>query len=248
MRIAIFSDIHGNDVALRAVLKHYESLDIDRYVCLGDVVGYGPAPDECCNIVRALVEVCVMGNHDAAVSGEMDYAFYYDEARRALDHHAHLVSEENRAWLRSLPYTSTWEDVCYSHGSPIQPENFNYVFNFHHAAALLPHYDELSHVTFIGHSHLTTAYSLGGPDEETRIEALEGPRLEFDPARKYIVTVGSVGQPRDNDARACCTVYDSNEKTLDYHRIDYDVCSVADAIFRDKNLSIDFGKRLLLGT
>ncbi|MCB9507587.1 MAG: metallophosphoesterase family protein [Myxococcales bacterium] len=248
MRIAIFSDVHSNIDALEVVLRRYEELAIDKYVCLGDVVGYGGAPQECCELVRNLVEVCILGNHDAAVCGRMDYAYYYEAARNALDHHASLVSATNLEWLRSLPYMDRREGWTYSHGSPVNVEAFDYVFNFQQATALLLHWGELRPVTFIGHSHLTKAFALAPPGTNgPRIEEVFGPLITFDPARRYIVTVGSVGQPRDNDARACFTVFDTEAMTLEYHRADYDILKAAQRIFDCKRLVPDFGKRLFLG-
>ena len=88
MRLGIFSDVHANLEALTAVIEAYKTESVDRYVCLGDTVGYGASPHECCDLVRPLVSTCVLGNHDAAVAGRMDYSYYYDAARHALDVHA----------------------------------------------------------------------------------------------------------------------------------------------------------------
>src|ERR1041385_3098198 len=104
MRIAIFSDTHSNLEALTAVLRAYEKERIDRYICLGDTVGYGASPNETCNLVRERAAFTILGNHDAAVAGRMDYSYYYDAARQALDLHAAILSPENMSWLRSLPY------------------------------------------------------------------------------------------------------------------------------------------------
>ena len=247
MRIAIFSDVHSNIDSLEVVLKAYEDLDIDEYVCLGDVVGYGGAPQACCDLVRPLVSHCILGNHDAAVCGRMDYAYYYEAARNALDHHASLLTEENLAWLRGLPYLVNTEGWCYSHGSPVNVEAFDYVFNPAQAASLLLHYEELAPVTFIGHSHLTKAFALAAPGELARVEEVTADEITFDPERRYIVTVGSVGQPRDNDARACFTVFDTESLSIEYHRVDYDISKAAQRIFAMGQLVPDFGKRLFLG-
>ena len=247
MRIALFSDIHSNIDALNVVLAEYERLGVDQYVCLGDVVGYGGDPNGCCNIVRPLVEFCILGNHDAAVSGRMDYAYYYDAARTALDYHSSLLEPENREWLQNLPYTVEVGDICYSHGSPINVEAFDYVFNPSQAYGLLPFWDDLKHVTFIGHSHLTKSFALYPEGADTRVEEITPPLMKFEPGRKYIVTVGSVGQPRDNDARSCFTLFDTDAMTLEYFRVDYDIPSAARRIFDAPDLAPDFGKRLFLG-
>ena len=120
MRIAIFSDIHSNIEALTEVLKVIESQKVDRVVSLGDVVGYGASPNPCCELIRDIAEVTLLGNHDAAVAGRMDYSFYYDAARHALDWSANVITDENLAWLRSLPYTYRIGDVGFCHGSPIE--------------------------------------------------------------------------------------------------------------------------------
>lgn len=247
MRIAIFSDVHGNLPALETVLEAYRALQPDFYVCLGDVVGYGAFPQQCCDLVRPLVRYCVIGNHDAAVAGRMDYGYYYDAARTALDYHASQLSPENRDWLRELPYTEFWEDVCFSHGSPIDPEAFDYVFNPSQALGLIPHFEALSRVTFMGHSHLTKSYALSRNDGHTHVEEVTGPVLSIDPEKKYVITVGSVGQPRDNDARACFTMYDTEARTVTFTRLDYDIVRAATAILQTPSLSPDFGKRLYLG-
>src|ERR1044071_5182854 len=121
MRLALFIGVHPNLEALSAVIQVYESERIDRYYCLGDVVGYGANPNECANIVRAVAEVTILGNHDAAVAGRMDYSYYYETARQALDSHAACLTAENATWLRGLPYqeklTDIGVDLC--HGSPV---------------------------------------------------------------------------------------------------------------------------------
>jgi diadenosine tetraphosphatase ApaH/serine/threonine PP2A family protein phosphatase len=246
MRVAIFSDIHSNLAALETVLAAYRDLDVERYVCLGDVVGYGPFPQECCELVRPLVATCIIGNHDAAVAGRLDYAYYYDAARTALDHHQAQLSRDNLEWLRSLPYMERWQGYCFCHGSPINAEAFDYVFNPSQAFGLLRHFEALARVTFIGHSHLTKSFALD-PESDYPVEEIEGDVLHFGDGRKYIVTVGSVGQPRDGDARACFTVLDTEADTLEFHRAEYEVTRTVRAVLADPKLSPDFGKRLLLG-
>lgn len=247
MRIGIFSDVHSNLEALSRVRAEYERLDppVDRLICLGDVVGYCANPNECCDIVREIAEFSILGNHDAAVSGRMNYAFYYDAARRALDWHARQLSEHHHEWLKTLVYRRDDDelDVTFCHGSPVNLEEFEYVFNMQQATNLIPHWDELKWITFIGHSHLTKAFSLS---QEHGATELIGPVLKFQPDRKYIVTVGSVGQPRDNDNRACFGVYDTDTQTFEYHRLEYDIRSAARKIF-EAELSSDFAKRLFFG-
>src|ERR1700722_6260226 len=104
MRIGVFSDTHANIEALQAVLAAIDGDSVDEQVCLGDTVGYGASPNECCSIIRGRTAHTILGNHDAAVAGRMDYSYYYHAARHALDLHARLLTPENMQWLKNLPY------------------------------------------------------------------------------------------------------------------------------------------------
>ncbi len=244
MRIGIISDVHSNLEALTAVLRALETQRVDKVICLGDVVGYGASVNECCAQVRRVAEVTLLGNHDAAVSGRMDYSFYYDAARHALDWTAARIDPEHLAWLKSLPYTHRIEDIGFSHGSPVLAENYDYVFAAEQARELLPHLPRLAEVTFIGHSHLCKAFALGPAGDVNDVVAVS--RFGLRRGYKYIVSVGSVGQPRDYDNRAGFVVYDSRDRTVEYHRVAYDVQTAAQKIF-DADLALNFGRRLFLG-
>ncbi|MCC7386674.1 MAG: metallophosphoesterase family protein [Deltaproteobacteria bacterium] len=243
MRIAILSDVHGNIEALEAVLAAFkEAGPIDTYVCLGDIVGYGADPEACCNVIRELSQVTLLGNHDAAVAGRMDYSYYYDAAREALDWCVKRLSSKNMDWLKALPYTHRMEHVELSHGSPIQPEDYDYIFATDQARALLPFRDALADVTFIGHSHLTKVFALTADDALDVV----APKFRLKDGMKYIVTVGSVGQPRDYDPRACAGIYDTERREFTYVRAEYDIEAQRQKII-DAGLAQNFGTRLLLG-
>ena len=242
MRIGIFSDVHANIEALTSVVEAFKSERIDKYVCIGDTVGYGASPNECCDIIRKLVSFTILGNHDAAVAGRMDYSYYYDAARNALDLHSRQLTDENMAWLKNLPYEVRDGEIAFCHGSPINLEEFEYIFSSEQAARCIDMWDDLGMVTFIGHSHLCKAFAL------TREEVFEvvAPKFVIRPEHRYIISVGSVGQPRDYDNRASYTVYDSDEKTFEFKRAAYDIDSAAQRIF-DTELERNFGNRLFLG-
>jgi len=243
-RFGIFSDSHANVEAIKAVFAAYESERIDQFICLGDTVGYGGSPNEACDLVKAKVAHCILGNHDAAVAGRMDYSFYYDAARNALDLHASLLSPENMAWLKSIPYEvrDGAADVHFCHGSPLHVEEFEYIFSPEQAARCLDVWESLQRITFIGHSHLCKAFAL------TRHEVFEvvSRRFELRPGHKYIVSVGSVGQPRDYDNRASYTIYDSDSRVFEFKRVEYDIEAAARKIF-DAKLERNFGNRLFIG-
>jgi diadenosine tetraphosphatase ApaH/serine/threonine PP2A family protein phosphatase len=244
MRIGILSDIHANYEALSAAVEAYKSERIDRYYCLGDTVGYGGSPNECADVIRSLVEATILGNHDAAVAGRMDYSYYYEAARHALDTHAQMLSADNMAWLKDLPYQIRLDEigVLLCHGSPIRLEEFEYIFAPEQARECLPIYEQLGHLTLIGHSHLCKVFALS----EDSVEELPPIDFELAPDRKYIVSVGSVGQPRDYDNRASYTVYDSNKKRFEFKRVEYDIETAADKVLRAK-LERNFAHRLFIG-
>lgn len=242
MRIAVISDVHSNIEALTEVTKVIEKARVDRVVCLGDVVGYGASPNPCCAIVRGLAEVTLLGNHDAAVSGRMDYSFYYDAARHALDWSSSVLDGNHLAWLKSLPFTYRIGDIGFCHGSPIDPRAYEYIFALEQARELMPHVEHLPEVTFIGHSHLCKAFAIGNGEVNDVVAQKFGIRRGY----KYMISVGSVGQPRDYDNRACFVIHDTDARTVEYHRVEYDIEASAQKIF-DADLALNFGKRLFLG-
>jgi diadenosine tetraphosphatase ApaH/serine/threonine PP2A family protein phosphatase len=243
MRIAILSDVHANLEALASAMSVVDRERPDRVVCLGDVVGYGASVNECCALVRQRAAVTLLGNHDAAVAGRMDYGFYYDAARHALDWTASRIEPGHLAWLRGLPFTHRDGEISFSHGSPVVPEAYEYVFAQEQARELLPHLGDLAEVSFIGHSHLCKTFALGpAGDVNEVVSARFGLRRGY----KYVISVGSVGQPRDCDNRACFVIYDTERREVSYHRVAYDIETSAQKIF-DADLALNFGKRLFLG-
>lgn len=244
MRFGIFSDVHANIEALSAVMEAFRHESIDEYYCLGDVVGYGASPNECADIVRKVAKVTILGNHDAAVAGRMDYSYYYEAARHALDTHARLLTAENLAWLKTLPYKHELNDVglhlC--HGSPVRLEEFEYIFAPEQARECLGIWDELGDLTLIGHSHLCKVFALR-PGE---VQELPARRFTLRKGWKYVVSVGSVGQPRDYDNRASFTIFDTEKREFEFKRVEYDIESAASKIFAG-SLERNFGHRLFIG-
>ena len=228
MRYGIFSDTHANHDALEAVLRALDREKVDALVCLGDTVGYGAQPNECCDIVKRVTRYTILGNHDAAVAGRMDYSYYYDAAREALDWHAGQLTPDNMAWLRKLNYFEKDGMTHFCHGSPVDLEEFEYIFSVEQAQTCIPIWESLGQITFIGHSHLCKSF-------------------EVHPEFRYIVSVGSVGQPRDHDPRASYTLYDSARGVFEFKRVEYDVNAAARKIFGDQRLSDSFGARLFAG-
>jgi diadenosine tetraphosphatase ApaH/serine/threonine PP2A family protein phosphatase len=243
MRYGIFSDTHANLEALDAVLRSLDGDRVDALICLGDTVGYGALPNECCDRVRAVAKHTILGNHDAAVAGRMDYSYYYDAARDALDLHASWMTPENLEWLRGLPYKVEAGATHFCHGSPVELEEFEYIFTPEQAATCIPIWERLGQLTLIGHSHLCKSFAVG----QERVYEVVTKRFEIHPEFRYIVSVGSVGQPRDHDPRASYVVYDEGEGVLEFRRVEYDVARAAERIYAVEALSDSFGSRLFAG-
>lgn len=242
MRYGIISDVHGNLEALDVVLEHLAQQKITQYVFLGDAVGYGPNPDEVVTRLRALGGVAVLGNHDAAVTGRMDTEGFYPAARASLAWTQSQLSQANLSWLAGLPYTAQAPDILFCHGAPARPEAFDYLTQPAQVEAMLAGPVTLRSLTFMGHSHLTVSFEVQGGE----VRALQQPVILCAPEAQYIITVGSVGQPRDRDPRACCAVFDDATRQLTYHRLDYDMRQTRQKIV-DAGLSTLFGDRLSVG-
>jgi len=245
MRCAIFSDVHANLDALLAARASIARDEVDRIYCLGDTVGYGGWPNQCCNIVRRMAQMTVLGNHDAAVAGRMNYDYYYDSARNVLDLHSRMLTPDNLKWLRRIPYTKRIPDIdaLLTHGSPLHPEKFDYIFEMDHVQRLFTMIDRLPLVTFLGHSHLCKVYII--EDYDVHEVPDRDFRLSTDGVR-YIVSVGSVGQPRDLDNRACYVLWDTDDMRLTFRRQPYDIEAAGDKI-READVDPNFAQRLILG-
>ncbi len=165
-------------------------------------------------------------------------------ARDALDAHAAVLSPANMDWLRQLPYIDKLNeiDVHLCHGSPVRIEEFEYIFAPEQARECLPIYDDLADLTLIGHSHLCKVFAL----TPSSVEELPPIDFALEPDKKYIVSVGSVGQPRDYDNRASYTVYDTDKRVFEFKRIEYDIETAADKVLRAR-LERNFAHRLFIG-
>jgi len=242
VRTGIITDVHGNVLALEAILARLHEVGVDRLVSLGDLVGYGAEPDEVVTRVRGLVDESVLGNHDAVVTGRMRFQFARDEGRRMVDHVRRSLSRESIDWLRARPFVHGEGEAVYCHGAPLEPEEFRYVLSLAQATRLAGSYASLPAVTFIGHSHFERSYRLW----ETGAVEVIARELRLDPRFRYVVNVGSVGQPRDRDPRAAAAVFDSERRTVTFVRAAYDVVEAARRI-RRAGLPEMFARRLFSG-
>src|SRR5919109_2758131 len=158
MRLGIFSDVHANLEALQAVLSAYQQTQIDRYICLGDTVGYGANPNECCQIVRDIADLVVLGNHDAACSGRLSTEWFNSPARTAVEGHQRMLDTVHMRWLAQLPYRIELDDMLLCHGSPYQQEEFPYIMDEADVKVIVRQGSASQSLIFVGHTHRGTAF------------------------------------------------------------------------------------------
>lgn len=252
MKVAIISDLHSNREALDAVMGHIEGLGLDRVYCLGDVVGYGPEPEYCVDVVMQRTEVCLMGNHDEALFH--DARDFNAHARGAIDYTrkrmrpAWYSGREKKArwsWLQQLPLSHLEGRFHFVHGSPRDPVR-EYVLStdgFLNPDKLSAVFESFEGVAVGGHTHHP-----GMHDEAKRFHGLDGSEscsLPIPEEGKFFINVGSVGQPRDGDNRACYAVLEPDRVT--WHRVPYDFTTTMKKILDTGVLSEILARRLTIG-
>lgn len=251
-RYAIISDIHSNLEALTEVLADIDRRGIETILCLGDVVGYGPDPETCSDLVRARCERTIRGNHDDALFHEADrfnpfaraaIRFTRDRLRPGLLRGRQAV--ERWEWLRALPLTFRRGDALFVHGSPRDPVN-EYIYQedvfFNVDPKLRAIFEQTEKVTFCGHTHMPVIIR---SDLKTYLPRDGQPEYRLESGYKYIVNVGSVGQPRDRDNRACYVEVEG--PVIRHHRLVYDFQKTAQKIDRIPLLDELLGIRLAKG-
>ena len=219
MRILLISDIHANLTALDTVLANAGAYD--ALWCLGDIVGYGPAPNECIERLSPLPLTALAGNHDWAVLGKLEVEDFNDEARRAIEWTRTVLTRENKAWLDKLPDSYRFDDLDMTlvHGSPRAPI-WEYVLSSSIAAENMPYFN--TGVCLFGHTHVPAHYQqLPGTLRTVADRLAEGRPLALQP--KLMLNPGSVGQPRDSDPRAAYAILEPETRTLTYYRVPYDI-------------------------
>ena len=220
MRYAVFSDVHGNLEALEAVLADAARHAPDMYVCLGDVVGYGPDPNECVSRVRALGGGVSAGNHDLAAIGAADLETFSPLARIAIEWTASVLSHDSRQFLASLPLRLETPAFLAVHGSPRDPVE-EYILDLPTALAVFAECDFT--VCLVGHSHVAGAFMRGQDGRVGATALLPDEAVRLSRTSRYIINTGSVGQPRDGDPRASYLLLDSDLRTATLRRLDYPI-------------------------
>ncbi|MBB5353543.1 diadenosine tetraphosphatase ApaH/serine/threonine PP2A family protein phosphatase [Haloferula luteola] len=222
-RIALFGDIHANLEGLQTALADSQEQGCDSYICMGDIVGYNADPAACLEIVRDMGCPVVKGNHDEDASGDHSLDSMNPVAAAALEWTRQQLSDEQRTWLRRLRMVRQIADFTVVHSTLDQPANWNYVTNRFDAMSNFSY--QFTQVCFHGHTHVPRVYV-----KTDKVVEVPAESVVVEPGQKYFINVGSVGQPRDGDWRACYAIYDIPSRTIVFRRLEYDIRTTQEKI------------------
>lgn len=241
MRYGIFSDIHANLEALERVIEAYKKERIDRYLCVGDIVGYAANPCECIEKVKELVSVIVAGNHDWASVGKISIEYFNSLAKKAILWTERNLSYEDKQFLSSLSLIYKKDkEFTLVHGTLDKPEKFDYCLSLSSAQGVFSLLE--TELCFIGHTHHPGVFI----EEKGKISYMAKSRFTILKDNRYIINVGSVGQPRDANPQACFCIYDTEQKLIELRRLDYDIKTTQDKIL-SRGLPPFLAMRLSIG-
>jgi len=245
MLYGIFSDIHANLPALEAVLRSMDLRKVERRVCLGDIVGYGASPNECATLTKQYSDLCLLGNHDNVALKREPYSDFNIYAKAAMEWTWKNINDQTKDYLYSRPYMVEEELFTFVHASPMYPADWHYVADLDGALEAFAYFR--TPYCFIGHTHspVIVAANCEDPYEEIPVIS-DGPLYRPKQKEKVLVNVGSIGQPRDRDNRACWCLVDSDCNWIEFVRVEYDIEKAQD-LMREENLSAFLIERLALG-
>lgn len=239
MKYAVIADIHANLEALEAVLADTKEQKCTHYCCVGDVVGYNANPKECLDIIRGMNMPCVKGNHDEYCSSEDDLDGFNPHAAEAVNWTRKQLSKDDRQWLRDMKYVKLVASFSMVHATLDGPQRWGYVFDKLAAAASFTYQN--TSVCFFGHTHVPVAFI-----RDSVVRGGTYSKFKVEQGRKYFVNVGSVGQSRDNVAKATYVIYDLDEGSIELRRLDYDIPKAQKKIL-DAGLPPRLAERLAFG-
>ena len=250
MKFLILSDAHGNRFGLEAVLNC--GREFDRIISLGDVVGYGAHPNQCCQLLRERDAISLSGNHDAAALGKIDIEWFNPVAKTAILWTRGQLNAENRLWLENLPAEQIFADWGFQivHASLRQPWE-EYISNSDVALASLTRLSQP--ICFFGHTHVAASFSLvDGPAQWRKDVSVEwenwpdGGEIELESENRYLINPGSCGQPRDGNPLAKAAIFDHETREIEIFGVEYDIEAARAAIYQ-AGLPPRLGDRLRLG-
>lgn len=241
MRYGIFSDVHSNLEALQACLSAYKEENIDKYLCIGDVVGYGANPGECIDKVRQISAFTCAGNHDWASVNLFSLEHFNPYAREAVIWTKDNLRESDRVFLESLKLVFIDSEITLVHGTLDHPNEFNYLTDAYIAEETFKLMS--TNVCFVGHTHNPGVFS---KDNKDHIYYRKESQMYLNETDRYVVNVGSVGQPRDGNPDAAFCIYDTEKRSMEIKRASYDIKTARSKII-DKGLPKFLGDRLISG-
>nr|MBN2277187.1 metallophosphoesterase family protein [candidate division Zixibacteria bacterium] len=218
MKVALISDVHGNLEALESVLRDMEKQGVEKIHFLGDSVGYGANPNECVRLIDKHCDIKLLGNHDYAAMGLESTENFNQLAQASIDWTQAEIKPKTITILSDFEMEAVFLDYYLVHSSPGHPEKWRYILNSEHAAVSFNDFSES--ICFVGHSHLPTYFEL---DSDGKVLQRTKEKLECDKNRRYIVNIGSVGQPRDNDPRAGYVIIETEISLIEYRRVEYNI-------------------------
>lgn len=232
MKSAFLSDIHSNLSALENVCSYLDAQKIETVYCLGDIVGYGPRPDDCITLIRQRCSGVVAGNHDWALIDRIALKRFTADGEKSLRWSRKHVSRENSEFLESLPLSTTTGNFTLAHATPADPESWDYIVTRESALKAFAGFG--TQFCCVGHTHVPAII-----DHTAELRP-------FTTTGRFLINVGSVGQPRDGDPRTSFGVYDAEAGTFEIVRLEYDVASTVEAMRRE-GLPRGLSDRLLRG-
>ncbi|WP_457573666.1 metallophosphoesterase family protein [Desulfolithobacter sp.] len=246
MRLAIFSDIHANLEALQAVLDDAAGRHVHRYFCLGDIVGYGPDPNGCIELVRSLPRFnCVLGNHDAAATWRYSPYAMHREATETIFWTMDRLTKKHSDFLEDLPLILPMGNMLFTHANPYNPAAYRYVVNTRHARRSFR--ATRMQLLFVAHTHRPMIITRKNFFQAEFFQPEGKITCRLNPEKQHIINCGSVGQPRDGNPKACYCILDTRKNTMEFRRVAYDTAQTARKLKDADGLPDTLARRLVQG-
>ncbi len=218
MKIALISDVHSNLEALEEVFRDIEKEGVEKIHFLGDAVGYGADPNRCVRLISKHCEIKLLGNHDYAALGLVSLKGFNKIAKTSVEWTQTKLRKKTIATLADFELHTTFLNYFLVHASPGTPDNWDYILSPEQAAEQFAYFTQS--ICFIGHSHIPIVFV---EEDDGTVSSHLIETLELKEDLRYIINIGSVGQPRDNDPRACYLIVDTDDSKIEYRRVEYDI-------------------------
>jgi len=241
MKFIIFSDVHSNLEAIQAFSHVIRSIEHDKKVCLGDLVGYNTDPNSVIKWIREETDLILAGNHDYCVVNRSDSSDLNPAAYQACAWTRGRLTKNNSEFLANLPFQKVENNIYWVHSSPFEPMKWHYIFTKKNAEKNFDYFKQ--NICFLGHSHIPRVFE---KNKNNKIYSYTTSRIKLNPESRYIINVGSLGQPRDGNRDPVFTFYDSTRRIVEFHRFTYDFSATQEKI-RACGLPYALADRLSIG-